>query len=737
LINTDVQLFWANNENNEIVIIYDMKDEDRNNKYTCPVCDSEVKPVAIGGVRKDGKIAQVSSHFSHYDASKCNFESQIHFWFKNKILVNGDSFIIKTNVDNEYKCKEVLIEQSYDTEYGIYKPDLTIITECGKTIYFEMNYTNKKKVEDYIDKWLELGSPVVEVNIKMLMDASFNKTKYWFKALFYEGKCFNTKKNDLYYDTIGKHKENLLSNGIDITVKNKIEKLNWFWRDINLYKQSKLDDLGLISMFDLIEKDEKQFIFDIVKRLKCTKVYEDYLNKKTEILLKTVNKCLKTYNNGEYENIYAIDIQDVYKGKYIINKILTFKNIEDMALTEIIHVIDCEISEFNSHILANLTYWKDVKSYYAKANIICNSINNKYSKFNSDIIEGRNSDKYLFKITFDEFYKTRDVYILIKINSIEFGKEKSFIYPKEYVYINNICVDIMNDDETIFKFIHSNMKKEIKTFLKKQDKLPLSSKFKTEEVKEQIALKREENILLFNKVANNIINIFKENKDKIKEYKLDYDIDDDFKNTIYFKDYRDKEFIIYDSSSYFHNDNYVKVNKYKYTTDLNFIDINANEDSDIIIVETENSYKIRSYINVPNYNFDKYFNKDCINLTFKNINKNCLNLPRYDFIKVKKELDKILKIVKSFTNDYVDNFYKSYNKEIYVERSITNDEINEQIRRLLYPMTYIANKSLDNKLNLILNISFTKEEGKLKPWLIKGFIESLENIGINNINNII
>ena len=343
----------------------------------------------------------------------------------------------------------------------------------------------------------------------------------------------------------------------------------------------------------------------------------------------------------------------------------------------------------------------------------------------------------MFKITFDEFYKTRDVYILIKINGIEFGKEKSFTYPKEYVYINETDVDIMNDDETIFKFINYNMEKEIKTFLKKQDKLPLSSKFKTEEVKEQIALKREENILLFNKVSNNVINIFKENKDKIKEYKLNYDVDDDFKNTIYFKDYRDKEFIIYDSSSYFHNDNYVRVNKYKYTTDLNFIDINTNENSDIIFTETENSYKIRSYINVPDYSFNKYFNKDNINLTFKNIGINYLSLPRYDFIKVKSELDKILKTVKSFINDYVENFYKSYNKEIYVEKSITSDDINEQIRKLLYPMTYIANKSLDNELNLILNISFTKEEGKLKPWLIKGFIESLENIGINNINNII
>jgi len=737
LINSDVQLFWANDENGDIAIIFDMVEEDRTKKYTCPVCGSEVRPVAIDNKTKDGKVAQVSPHFSHFDASKCSNESAIHYWFKNKILVNGDSFIIKTDAEHEYKCKEVLVEQFYKTEFGIYRPDITIITECGKSIYFEMNYTNKKKVEDYMDKWLELGNPVVEVDLKALMSASLNKTKYEFKALFYEGKCFNTKKNDLYYDTIGKHKEKLLSNGIDSTVKDKINKLNWFWRDINLYKQSKLDDLGLISMFDLVEKDEKQFIFDIIKRLKCTNVYEDYLGKKTDILLKTVDKCLKTYKNGEFEKIYVIDIQDIYKGKHIINKILTFKNTEDMALTEIIDVTDCEINEFNSHILANLTYWEDVKSYYTKASAICNSINKTYSKFNSDIREGRNSDKYLFKITFDEFYKTRDVYILIKINGIEFGKEKSFTYPKEYVYINETDVDIMNDDETIFKFINYNMEKEIKTFLKKQDKLPLSSKFKTEEVKEQIALKREENILLFNKVSNNVINIFKENKDKIKEYKLNYDVDDDFKNTIYFKDYRDKEFIIYDSSSYFHNDNYVRVNKYKYTTDLNFIDINTNENSDIIFTETENSYKIRSYINVPDYSFNKYFNKDNINLTFKNIGINYLSLPRYDFIKVKSELDKILKTVKSFINDYVENFYKSYNKEIYVEKSITSDDINEQIRKLLYPMTYIANKSLDNELNLILNISFTKEEGKLKPWLIKGFIESLENIGINNINNII
>jgi hypothetical protein len=47
-----------------------------------------------------------------------------------------------------------------------------------------MAFTNKKKVKDYLDIWLELKNIVVEVDIKQLMLKDSIPT---FKALFYNG----------------------------------------------------------------------------------------------------------------------------------------------------------------------------------------------------------------------------------------------------------------------------------------------------------------------------------------------------------------------------------------------------------------------------------------------------------------------------------------------------------------------------------------------------------------------
>jgi len=311
LINSDVQLFWANDENGNIAIIFDMVEEDRNKKYTCPVCGSEVRPVVPGGKTKDGKVAQVSSHFSHFDASKCNSETAVHWWFKNKILINGDGFVVKTDVENEYKCKEVLIEQSYNTEFGIYRPDITIITECDKTIYFEMNYTNKKKIEDYIDKWLKLGNPVVEVDLKTLMNASFNKSTYEFKALFYNGKCFNTK-SDLYYDTIGLFKEKMYkSNIVNINdnLKERIKKLDWFWMDIIKYNKGEKQISDIVVDIDNIDdKDSKEVVVEILRKPKCSNIIKEYVDYKFKNIEQIIDKYSNKFNNIGIELSYDLHI---------------------------------------------------------------------------------------------------------------------------------------------------------------------------------------------------------------------------------------------------------------------------------------------------------------------------------------------------------------------------------------------------------------------------------------------
>ncbi|TCI99963.1 competence protein CoiA family protein, partial [Cytobacillus praedii] len=213
----NVKLWFAKNEEGNIITIDDIDELNKKNTHYCPVCGSDLTPKAT-------KSKRITPHFAHVDASKCNSESQIHFWFKHKFLEKGDKFNAVSDKERNYVCKEVLVEQSYETEIGTYRPDATILTECGKIIYFEMAFSNKKKVRDYLDIWLDLKNIVVEVDIKQL---KFKDKIPTFKALFYDGKCFNTKKNDTYYNTIGRYKEEKSRSKIDNELKERIRKLDW------------------------------------------------------------------------------------------------------------------------------------------------------------------------------------------------------------------------------------------------------------------------------------------------------------------------------------------------------------------------------------------------------------------------------------------------------------------------------------------------------------------------------
>ena len=164
----NVQLWFAKNEDGEILTI-DEVNKNTKDKYYSPMCGSELIP-------RQGEIN--SWCFAHIDKSKCNSESMIHFWVKNKLIEKGDKFIVTSDYEKEYICRDILVEKSYEVDGKIYKPDLTIITECGKTIYFEMNHTNKKKLEDYIDIWIGLNNIVVEVDTKTLINSQSKKITY-------------------------------------------------------------------------------------------------------------------------------------------------------------------------------------------------------------------------------------------------------------------------------------------------------------------------------------------------------------------------------------------------------------------------------------------------------------------------------------------------------------------------------------------------------------------------------
>lgn len=279
----NVKLWFAKDSDEKIITINEINEENKHNTYACPMCGSNLTPKAI-------KSKQVTSHFAHVDKSKCNSETMMHWWFKHKFLEKGDSFTVISDKERNYICDEILVEQEYIVGENKYRPDVTILTECGNTIYFEMAFSNKKKVKDYLDLWLELKNIVVEVDIKQLMTE--DKTPK-FKALFYNGKCFNAKRNDTYYNTIGKYKEEKLKGEVNKKLKERINKLDWFWEDVLRYKNGEVDVDYLKGVISFMHIKEKYIVLSILKKLNCIDLKDtcDDLQKELKKHEEIDNRC--------------------------------------------------------------------------------------------------------------------------------------------------------------------------------------------------------------------------------------------------------------------------------------------------------------------------------------------------------------------------------------------------------------------------------------------------------------
>ena len=261
----NINLWFARDIHGEIITILNSNIA---NTYTCPICNSEVIPKAL-------ESKQVTPHFAHIDRSKCTGESFIHFWMKHGFIERGNTFTIISDESHIFTCKDFKTEVTFNLKTGVYRPDIVIETECGNEIVFEMAHKNKKKVQDYIDRWIELDKIVVEVDTPTLTGQ--NEVKE-FKALYYKGKCFNFNKRDGgYYKTIGILKEDMKQNGkYDIEL---VRRLDWFWMDIDKYNNGKLDIEYMSAAIGEIMNtsyDFKSVVLRILKTSRCTLLYADY-----------------------------------------------------------------------------------------------------------------------------------------------------------------------------------------------------------------------------------------------------------------------------------------------------------------------------------------------------------------------------------------------------------------------------------------------------------------------------
>lgn len=446
-MNNDVQLWFANNERNEIKIINEVSKED-GHTYTCPLCNSELS-------LKQGSINQW--HFAHVDKSKCSSESMYHFWIKNKLIQKGDKFKIESDITSEYVCKDILVEESFKLSNGKeYRPDLTIVTDTDEIIYFEMNYSNVKKLEDYLDIWIELGNIVVEVDVKTLINTQ-NDRLPMFKAKYYNGKCFNVKRtNSTYYNIIGKYKESLIQQGLYKNNEKNIKQLDWFWKDIARYKQGEVNIQYMVDLIDnIIGDEEKQVIKKILNKPTCSKLNGDYIKFK---LSKIYNKLLSMlHENNIYNDKYlrlsnnGIDVLDTDDNCYC------FHQYDRINEEELIKYFKKAIERFkiNEEEERRRTMFelnkKHIENIILSSKIIQDYKNNIEQEYNDYKIEYNVSDRDYIADN------------IAKLEIILTYKTNVFVIRNEI----ELCINDSNNEENIYL----NTKNQLETYFKNLNRI--------------------------------------------------------------------------------------------------------------------------------------------------------------------------------------------------------------------------------------------------------------------------
>ena len=271
---SEVNLWFARNSKNEIITI-DKVDKSMRDEYSCPICGSEVIPKAI----KDDAV--MSSHFAHRDREKCTNEHLVHWWSKNKLLEKGSEIKFFDQEVFDYTCKKIFIEQEHKTSFGIYKPDITVITDKDEKVFIEVAYRNKKKIEDYHDMWLELGCIVIEVRVD-----GFNYNKDNYKALFVRGeyRMVNHSESE-YVDIVGDYKEKIYKNKINNKELENLKLLDWFWKDVVNYKTNNIPiDEIIIELDNIEDKDLKETVIKVLNQPKCNTLVNDILEYRIKMI---------------------------------------------------------------------------------------------------------------------------------------------------------------------------------------------------------------------------------------------------------------------------------------------------------------------------------------------------------------------------------------------------------------------------------------------------------------------
>lgn len=338
-INENVGLFYAKDKFENILLINEITEHNKDVDLICPICGTQVRPRAINSDK-------VSPHFYHVNATDHSSETVLHWWYKNAYIVKGDSFCVG---GYKYICKEVLIEKAYNTSYGYYKPDVSIVTEQGETVFFEYNYTSRKNVTDYEEKWIELGCNVVEINIKDLLSMDVIN----FKPLFLDGIVVGAAKSKRYGLIEGYLKEN------NITDIMRIKYLNGFLRDLGRYQKGDMSIDDLTVIIDEMHEVDKIFIPKMLNRLKCQTILNQYAKSKRDKVIEYIIDKNKDIPSGEVcKNVLLRYRRNCIANGAKFNNVIQIGNHESEILfiktNKILHDARFEISKFISEYRRNI-----------------------------------------------------------------------------------------------------------------------------------------------------------------------------------------------------------------------------------------------------------------------------------------------------------------------------------------------------------------------------------------------
>lgn len=397
--------------------------------YYCPCCGNKVRARALDSTK-------VQSHYYHFDEG-CSRESQLHYICKSWLFAPGSKFKIGKKL---FAVKNVEIERPEDTDFGLYIPDITVTTEDGIIIYFEMFFSCRKRGTDYFCKWDYLGNDVVEVNVKEYVNKQFVDDIPEFRYLYHNGKCYSKEycKRDIYANTIAKVKTRLTRQQFQ-DYQIRIQKLDWFWRMV----ADKKPDKDILESISCMEYDDMLVCYDIVKKVQCVKHLKDKVAK--EINRKLFMGIIEKYNLNSYDCVIK---ESVHTGHYFIRQKFYYES--DHITSD--NSISCFSKEIyiRKKILTEDDFKLNEKEISKIKEYKENSIKSKeeYDKI-EEYIKSKNIDliihdeKCILKIDNDlfEFY----------IHSISLD---DLIYKVDYYYIEHVIKTDKRYIELIDKLSH-------------------------------------------------------------------------------------------------------------------------------------------------------------------------------------------------------------------------------------------------------------------------------------------